>query len=304
MQQKKGSFKSRLELALFTGTLSLVKISPPWALRLEKKLLVFFLKKGSPRHSHLITHNLALAFPDAGAAQRAALKNRIYDHFGSMFMEIARAFVRSDKRSVLSRARVNHAEVLERALKKGRGVIVFSAHFGNWEWIPLILRDRLGREIHSIARPMDNPLIERRVLEFREAMGSRVIYKQGSLRTILKRLAANEVVYLLIDQNTVPREGVFVDFFANKAAAVTTVAQLYLKKHVPVVPVFLHYEGEAIVLDVLPEVDFPAGNSGPAAVCELTQELTRIIEGQVRKFPEQWFWFHDRWKTRPQGEAK
>ena len=66
---------------------------------------------------------------------------------------------------------------------------------------------------------MDNPLIENKVREFREAMGSRVIYKQGSLRTILKRLAANEPVYLLIDQNTVPREGVFVDFFANKASA-------------------------------------------------------------------------------------
>jgi len=302
MQQKKGSFKVRLEHALFAGMISLVRFSPAWALEAERKLLVFFLKKASPRHARLVAANLALAFPADDAARRAGLEARIYDHFGKVFMEILRTFARGDPGSILARTRITHAEILERALEKGRGVIVFSAHFGNWEWIPLALRDRLGREIHSIARPMDNPLIENKVRKFREAMGSRVIYKQGSLRTILQRLGGNGIVYLLIDQNTVPREGVFVDFFASKAATVTTVAQLVLKKHIPAVPVFLHYEGETIVLDVLPEVDFPAGGTDTAAVTGLTQELTRLIEEQVRRFPEQWFWFHDRWKTRPQGE--
>ncbi len=302
MQQKKGSFKVRLEHALFAGMISLVRVSPAWALEAERKLLVFFLKKASPRHARLVAANLALAFPADDSARRAGLEARIYDHFGKVFMEILRTFARNDPGAILARTRIRHAEILERALEKGRGVIVFSAHFGNWEWIPLVLRDRLDREIHSIARPMDNPLIENKVRKFREAMGSRVIYKQGSLRTILQRLGGNGIVYLLIDQNTVPREGVFVDFFASKAATVTTVAQLVLKKHIPAVPVFLHYEGETIVLDVLPEVDFPAGGTDTAAVTGLTQEMTRLIEEQVRRFPEQWFWFHDRWKTRPQGE--
>ena len=302
MQQKKGSFKIRLEHAFFAGMISLVRFSPAWALELERKLLVFFLKKASPRHSRLVAANLALAFPADPAARRDHLKTRVYDHFGRVFMEILRTFARGDTRSVLARTRVNHAEILEGALEKGRGVIVFSAHFGNWEWIPLVLRDRLGRDIHSIARPMDNPLIENKVRKFREAAGSQVIYKQGSLRTILKRLGNNNIVYLLIDQNTVPREGVFVDFFATKAATVTTVSQLVLKKNIPAVPVFLHYEGDAIVVDVLPEIDFPVAGGDGAAVTSLTQELTRLIEEQVRRFPEQWFWFHDRWKTRPQGE--
>jgi KDO2-lipid IV(A) lauroyltransferase len=303
MQQKKSSFKVGLEHALFAGMISLVRISPSWALRLERKLLVFFLKKASPRHSRLVAANLARAFPADDAGRRDDLKTRVYEHFGKVFMEILRTFSRNDPRAVLARTRIRHAEILERALEKRRGVIVFSAHFGNWEWIPLVLRDRLDREIHSIARPMDNPRIEGKVREFREAMGSRVIYKQGSLRTILKRLAGNGVVYLLIDQNTVPREGVFVDFFGRQAATVTTVAQLHLKKRIPVVPVFLHYEGEEIVVNVLPEIDSPAAGDDPAAVTALTQEMTRLIEDQVRLYPEQWFWFHDRWKTRPQGET-
>ncbi len=304
MQKKKGSFKLRLEYTLFAGLVSLVKYSPYFLLELEKKALVFLLKIGSPRHSRLITRNLFLAFPGTSPEQRSGLKKKIYAHFGRIFMEIARIFAHNNPQAILARTRVNHMEILERALEKKRGVIVFSAHFGNWEWIPLILRDRLGKDVHSIARPMDNPLIEVKIKEFRETMGSRIIYKQGSLRTILKHLGCNEIIYLLIDQNTVQREGVFVDFFANKATAITTVSQLYLKKNIPVVPVFLHYEGAEIVLDVLPEIAFPAASQNPAALTELTQQLTWLIEAQIKKFPEQWFWFHDRWKTKPQGEAK
>lgn len=303
MQKKKVSFKRRAEYALFTGLIFLVKYSPLFILNFERKALVFFLKKASPRHSRLIAHNLAMAFPEAGPTRLAGLKKDIYGHFGKIFMEIVRTFARKNPQAILARTRVNHMEILERVLGKKRGVIVFSAHFGNWEWIPLILRDRLGKEIHSIARPLDNALIEEKVRAFREAMGSRIIYKQGSLRAILKYLGGNEVIYLLIDQNTVPREGVFVDFFSNKATAITTVSQLYLKKGIPVVPVFLHYEEEEIVLDVLPEIDYPVDSENPAALTELTQQLTWQIETQIRKFPEQWFWFHNRWKTKPQGDA-
>ena len=303
MQKKKASFKRNLEYALFAGLISLLKFSPPRLLRLEKKVLVFLLKKGSRRHSRLISHNLAIAFPASTASALAELKKNIYRHFGCIFIEIARTFARRNPQAILARTRVNRMDILKRVLEKKRGVIVFSAHFGNWEWIPLILSTHLGKEIHSIARPMDNVLIEKKVKEFREAMGSRIIYKQGSLRTILKKLSQNEIIYLLIDQNTVPREGIFVDFFAKKATAITTVSQLYLKKNIPVVPVFLHYEGAEIVLDVLPEIDYPAADQNPAALTELTQQLTWLIEAQIKKFPEQWFWFHNRWKTNPQGET-
>lgn len=303
MPKRKGSCRIRLEHALFAGALSLARVSPPWALELERGALAALLKRGSRRHARLVSRNLALSFPEAAPAWREGLQERIYRHFSAVFLELARAFGRRDARAVLERSRVSGMDNLERALGKGRGAIVFSAHFGNWEWLPLLLSDRLGRPIHSVARPMDNPRIEAKVRAFREALGSRIIYKQGSLRTILKRLAENEVVYLLIDQNAVAREGVFVDFFGRPAATVATAAQLGLKKGIPLVPAFLHYEEGAIVLEVLPEAGIPSRGDGPAAVTRLTQGLTRLIEEQVRRFPEQWLWFHDRWRTRPQGQG-
>jgi KDO2-lipid IV(A) lauroyltransferase len=301
MPQKKVSFKHYLEYLLFTALIIFSRYSPAWIMPIETKILIFLLKKGSRKHSLLIGRNLANAFPTTTPSFLAELKKNIYNHFGNVFVEIVRTFACRNSQTILARSRIIHPEVLELALQKKRGLIIFSAHFGNWEWIPLILHTHFNKDIYSIARPMDNALIEKKVREFRETMGSKIIYKHGSLRTILTRLASNEIIFLLIDQNTVPREGVFVDFFAQKASAITTVSQLYLKKNIPLVPVFLHYEGQEIILDILPEISYSKHDNGDDDLLALTQQTTGLIETQIRKFPEQWFWFHDRWKTKPQG---
>jgi KDO2-lipid IV(A) lauroyltransferase len=301
MPQKKASFKQYLEYAFFTALIIIIKYSPAWIMPAETKLVIFLLKKASPKHSRQIARNLASAFPTAAPGFLEELKKSIYKHFGKLFVEIARHFARRNPQAILARARIVHPEVLEQALQKKRGLLIFSAHFGNWEWLPLILHTRLARDIYSIARPIDNPLIEKKVRKFRETMGTKIIYKHGSLRSMLKHLESNDIVCLLIDQNTVPREGVFVDFFAQKASTNTTVAQLYLKKNIPVVPVFLHYEGQEIILEVLPEINYAKRDNENDDLLAVTQQMTGLIETQIRKFPEQWLWFHDRWKTRPQG---
>ena len=301
MPQKKVSFKHYLEYAFFAALIAMIKYSPARIIPAEIKVVIFLLKKASRKHSRQIDHNLANAFPTATPGSLEELKKNIYNHFGNVFVEIIRTFARRNPQAILDRTRIIHPEVLEQALQKKRGLIIFSAHFGNWEWLPLILHTRLAKDIYSIARPIDNPLIEKKVRKFRETAGAKIIYKHGSLRTILTRLSRNEIICLLIDQNTVSREGIFVDFFAKKASAITTVSQLYLKKNIPVVPVFLHYEGQEIVLEVLPEIDYSGRANENDDLLALTQQMTGMIETQIRKFPEQWLWFHDRWKTKPQG---
>lgn len=303
MPQKKVSFKHYLEYALFAAFLVISNYSPAWSLRAEVNTLIFFFKKGSWKHARLIKRNLAAAFPETTPDFRRDLQNRIYDHFGRLFVEITRIFARRQPQAILARSHILHPEFIEQALQKKRGLLIFSAHFGNWEWLPLILHTQFKKDIYSVARPMDNPLIENKVRNFREAMGSKVIYKKNSLRNILTRLANNEIVCLLIDQNAVPREGVFVDFFGQKASAITTVAQLYLKKNIPVLPVFLHYEGQKIVLEVQPEIEFSRSGNEHADLVALTQHMTGLIEAQIKRFPEQWLWFHNRWKTKPEGET-
>ncbi len=302
MPQQKGSFKQHLEDSLFRGLIQALGKTPRLFLPLTRRLLIFFLKKLDRRHAAIIRRNLQIAFPRQSEKERKVLSEAVYRHFVTMFLEIARGFQRRDFSDVLGRAEFHGQEHIHRALLKGRGLILFSAHLGNWEWIPLILSRQLGRKINSIARPMDNPLIEKKVREFRELCGSNVISKQGSLRRILELLAKNEIVLLLIDQNAILRESVFVDFFSRPATMVTIVSQIFLRKGIPVLPLFLHYQGERLVLEAGEALRYEACGNEEQDIRQLTQELAERIEKEIQRHPEQWFWFHDRWRTRPQGD--
>lgn len=299
MQENRITFKHRVEYILFLAFIYLVKVSPLFLVPANKKILAFLGRQISKRYLGVVEKNLQIAFPNQTETGHSQLKNAVYTHFASIFIDIVYMFVKRKPGKILKKIEVRNFQVLEKNLEKKRGVILFSGHFGNWELVPFILSRQLNTTIISIAREMNNPLVEKLVKRFREQMGSTVIYKKNSLRTILKMLEQNRVVYLLIDQNTIGREAVFVDFFGREVGAVTSVSQLYLKKNVPVIPLFLHYEKDKIVLELLAEIDFKGSDNPENDIKQLTQECNRIIEENIKKYPEQWFWFHNRWKTSP-----
>lgn len=281
-------------------------------LNVTRKLLVFLFGKLNKRHAGIVAGNLQIAFPNQSQKERAILVQKIYHHFSEVFVAVIHIFVKQKPEKIIKPIEIKHLEYLEQALEKKKGVILFSAHFGNWELVPFILNRRLGVTLNSIARKMDNPLVEKKVLEFRKFMGSSVIDKANAARTMLKCLEKNGIVYLLIDQNTIEREGVYVEFFGRTVTAVPSVSQLHLKRNIPVLPLFLHYEADRFVLEFQPELDAAAilaghdsaGKKGAAGnknenIRRLTQWSTTVIENQIRKHPEQWFWFHNRWKNSP-----
>lgn len=312
MQKRKKTLKHRLEYVIFICFVTLIRISPLFLLNFNRKLLRFIFGLVSKRHPGIVAKNLKLAYPDYSDDQRARLTEEIYRHFSTVAVEDIFIFVKRKPEKILRPVQVVNLEYLEQALEKKRGVILFSAHFGNWELVPYILSRRLDVTLNSIARRMDNPLIEKRVLAFRKYMGSAVIDKKNALRTMLKRLDDNGIVYLLIDQNTIEREAVFVEFFGETVAAVPSVSKLHLKRDIPVIPLFLHYEPDRIVLELQPEINAAQlckerqekdGNAGSDSQCihALTQRCTSIIEEKIKQHPEQWLWFHNRWKTKPGG---
>jgi Kdo2-lipid IVA lauroyltransferase/acyltransferase len=295
---KKISIKYRIEYLFFVAFIMVVKVSPVFMMKLNRKVLRFVFDKFAKRYHRIVDKNLRIAFPNETEEYIAGLKERIYRHFAVVMVEIVFMFVKKNPVKLLKPIEVINLPVLEEALKKGKGIIVFSAHFGNWELIPYILNRELNIRINSIAREMNNPLVERKVKRFREFMGSSVIYKQHSLRSILTKLKANGIVFLLIDHNTIEREAVFVDFFGQEAGAVPIVSQLHIKKGVPAVPVFLHYEKDKIVLELMDEFHMECTGDQEEDIRRMTQACASIVEEKVKQYPEQWFWFHDRWKTK------
>lgn len=288
--------RHRLEYAVFSAFTLLLRLSPFLKSRARGRCLAFLFRKLNNRYDRLVKYNLRLAFKQAADKDIDALQRRVYRHFARIFLELMSVFVKRKPGKILPAIEVKNIERIDAARQKNKGVIIFSAHFGNWELIPYILNRRLNIEIASIAREMDNPLIEKKVQDFREFMGSRVINKKNSIRTILKTLADNQVALFLIDQHTIAREAVFVDFFGEKVSAVPSVAGLHIKWQIPLVPLFIHYEQDKVVLEIHPEILFQGSGDQKADIRQLTQQCTTLIENEIKRYPDQWFWFHNRFK--------
>ncbi len=294
--QKENKLKHRIEFMIFKAYILKVKILPHFFIKLDRVIVLFLFRLLSKKHSNIVNKNLKIVFPHYSAEQISSLKIDVYSHYSRIFLEIIYLLVKKQPNKTLLKITNKNLEKISEVLSKNKGAIIFSAHFGNWELIPFILHKELNKTIHSIARKMDNPLIENYVAEFRKYMGSEIIYKDKAIRAILTLLEKNEIIYLLIDQNTITREGVIVDFFGKKVTAITSVAQLHLKKDIPVIPAFIHYKKNEIVFEVLDEVVFNKGANHNENVQQLTQVYTNIIEQNIKKSPCQWFWFHNRWK--------
>jgi len=269
---------------------------------MQSKIMVSLLRGLDRRHRRVVGRNLHLAFPDKSEAKRKKLEIAVYRHFFGVIQELSPLLAGKDPDSFLSRIVTTGMEHVEKALQKGKGVLLASAHFGNWECIPLVFSRQLGRKVFSIARPLDNPRLEGKLCRFRERAGSQVIYKKRSLRRILELLRANEIVAILIDQHAVAREGTLIDFFGHQTYANTTIAQIHLKLDIPVVPLLVHYENNRILIEIEPELSYLKKNELDEDIRGVTQSLYNLIEEKIRRFPEQWLWFHDRWKESKRGD--
>jgi KDO2-lipid IV(A) lauroyltransferase len=151
-----------------------------------------------------------------------------------------------------------------------------------------------------VVRPLDNPLLDALVEHRRSLSGNRIIAKQEYARAILKALAANRAVGILVDQNSAADAGAFVDFFSVKACAGVGFAKLAAHSGAAVIPGFAVWEEteKCYVLRFRPPVEI----TGDAA--RDTQAVQSEIERAIRQHPDQWLWIHRRWKTRPEGEPE
>jgi KDO2-lipid IV(A) lauroyltransferase len=256
------------------------------------------------RHVAIADENLRHAFPGWDRARRLRTARGVYAHFGQMIVDIL--WLRGHSRDeILSRLELMGREHVEKAMARGKGAIFVTAHLGNWEVIGLAHGWTFG-PVSVVARPLDNPALDRRLCDFRTMGGNRVVYKRDALKAVLRALHAGEGVAFLIDQNVQEKDGIFVDFFGRPAATTTVVAALAVKTGCAVVPArtTIGPDGRySAVYD--PAVEWTPSGDKQADIARITQELTRVIEGWIREDPEQWLWIHRRWKTQPSaGSAK
>src|SRR5262249_22126204 len=188
-------------------------------------------------------------------------------------------------------------------LKRGCGVIFMTAHFGAWE-LSSFAHAIYGYPLKFIVRPIDNTRVEKLISAYRTMSGNVPIQRRSAARDVLTALRKNEAVGILFDQNTTRSEGVFAEFFGIPAATTPAIALFALRTGAAVVPGFLIWD-EALGkhrLRLDPPVELKNTGNLDQDVVNNTKLFNKILEGYVRKYPDQWLWIHRRWKTRPEGE--
>jgi KDO2-lipid IV(A) lauroyltransferase len=206
-----------------------------------------------------------------------------------------------DPARMLARVRIEGLEHLAAATDGTSGVLLLTGHFGNWELLGLAhALTRLPLTV--VVRPLDSSVLNRLAERLRARTGAELIAKRSALRPVLRALRHGRMVGILLDQNASRDEGVFVPFFGRPASTSRSLALLAVRTGRPIVPVFIHREPDGrhrIVIE--PALPVPAAISPEAAVVELTAECARRTEAIIRRWPEQWFWLHRRWRTVPAG---
>ena len=250
------------------------------------------------RHLAIAADNLRRAFPEWDEARVARTARGVYRHFGTVILELLWMQGRSAE-TLLALADLEGVEHLQRARAAGRGVLCPGGHFGNWE-LQAIASVPLVGEVASIARPLDNPSLDRRLLALRTSTGNHVIYKQKALSQAIRTLRDGGILAVLIDQNVQEKDGVFVRFFGRPACTTTVAAALALKTGCAIIPVRCTLQpGGRYRMAYGPPVEWTGSGRRDEDVVALTQHLTSLIESWVREAPEQWLWLHRRWKTQP-----
>lgn len=246
--------------------------------------------------------NLELAFPESTEPERRRLLRGCFENLGRLLGVFSR-FASAGPQALQSLIECEGMEHIDAARASGRGVILFTGHVGAWELSSFAL-SLFGYPLSFLVRRIDNPKIERLVDERRTRLGNRTIGKRSAARRMLQILRGGDTLGILVDLNTLDREGIFVDFFGVPASTTFLLAKLALRTDAAVLPVFAPWDPmrRRFLLKVDEPLAVERTGDDEEDVRRLTQLFTGVVEKYVRRYPEQWLWIHRRWKTRPPGE--
>jgi KDO2-lipid IV(A) lauroyltransferase len=286
--------RHRLEYLIVKALIAILRIMPDRLVRSCGSLLGRAFHTFDRAHRRIAERNLAAAFPSRTPAACRAIGRGAFKHFGRLLFELLK-FSALSPEAMLARVEFDGEERARLAYAQGKGVLFFTGHFGFWEVHAIVHALRL-EPIGVLARALDNTRLNAVLEQIRQGTGNTVIYRQGTIRRVMRMLHARQGVALLIDQHIQSRDAVSVDFFDRPAATTTALAALALRTGAPVVPVFALPLGPGRYRVIYEHPVEPPRADSEQAVREFTQRCTDVLEMYVRRYPELWLWMHRRWR--------
>lgn len=247
------------------------------------------------RHRNVALANVAAALPELDEAARRRLVRDCFRHFGGMAFDRL-SMTRFGAEQICRRVRLEGWDHLLRAERQSRGVLLLTAHFGSWEMLGDPVSLYRGPS-HAIARPADNPYLDRRVRRLRERFGVVTVNRRGAALKTARALKRGERVWILADQRVQPHEGIQLPFLGRPATTSTLAASLAVRYGTPAVPIFCYPEPRGrFRIVVRPAIE--AAGTAKGDIAALTARYVAATEAEIRRRPEMWLWMHDRWRQR------
>lgn len=250
------------------------------------------------RRRNVVIDNLTRAFKnEKNKAEINILAKKLFQNLGRILFEMAWSS-RLSKEEFRKYIVVKGLDNYKKAQAKKKGVLFLSAHFGNFELLVASIAIFCS-PVNTVVRHMSFRPLDPFVTQFRTRFGGKTIPARRSMRKILSALKNRESVGIPLDQSVDWYEGVFVDFFGRRACTNKGLSLIALKTGAPVIPAFLVWQGSKFVLEFQPELPLIKTGDKTIDIESNTQQYTKAIEQFIRRYPDQWFWVHNRWKTKP-----
>ncbi len=251
------------------------------------------------RHRRASIESLSIAFPEISFVARKKLTKKFFIFMVEGGFELLYYLKNADK--IKRVVKIKGKRFLDKALARGKGVILVTAHYGNFPLMSLRLAAE-GYPVHFVARPMRDKYAEGHFDRLRTQAGVKTISaypRKACVSGIINALAKNEIVIIQMDQNF-GTGGVWVDFFGKLAATPTGPIVLSLRTRAALVPSYIsQVQGRKHIVNIFPEEELSLLENKEKTILTNAAKFTKIIEGWIREEPYQWSWIHRRWKSRP-----
>jgi KDO2-lipid IV(A) lauroyltransferase len=257
--------------------------------------LFLFQIWGSRRR--IAAENLGTTVASGAITISEPLEKIIKDNFknlGRSFSEIIKIYYGMGRKIIYS-VDIEGIENFNQAKSKGKGILFLTGHCGNWELMSIFSSVKLS-PISIIARPINNPYINKLVENARQRYGNTVIYKQKAIKTVMRILKTNGTIGILMDQAVIPDEGFVIDFLGRGAWTTKMPALIARKTEASVLPAFINRTNGGHKIKIYPEIELSKIDDLEKATIEDTKIFSSYIEQYIREHPKEWLWIHRRWK--------
>jgi KDO2-lipid IV(A) lauroyltransferase len=264
-------------------------------IRLAGSLLGMLWYTGNSEHRRTVKRNIAFAFPDWPPVRVNQTAKKAFRHFGITVLETIQLSVRSP-RELRKYFRIEGMKSVQAELAKNKGLLMISAHVGNWEVGVQMMACFSGRPVAAVAKKLKNRRLDDWINAVRTRLGANIIYKKGAMPSMVEVLRRNGIVGIHIDMSR-QMDGIDIEFFSRKATATPAAALIALRHKCPVMPVTcLRDRGGEVVVRVGQPLELVRTKNLREDLQTNTQIMTDLVEQTIRSNPVQWWWLQKRWK--------